>query len=168
MIHIITRTINHCKCSIITASTVILQDNLSEYVNMLSYLDPNHNILNNNLSKSDMLAHCKEKLGHHLAYERKDETSKVMEYWVPARFSKVQLELYCSTLLSNSFALRSSSKNDQVGALRDMLISLRKVKLTSLLFYKHNSNSNLNLRSCYSFAFDVLCLLLYATVCAYD
>ncbi|XP_078153736.1 uncharacterized protein LOC144548893 isoform X4 [Carex rostrata] len=103
-----------------------LRDNLSEYVNMLSYLDPNHDISNNNLSKSDMLAHYKEKLGHHLAYERKEETSKVMEYWVPARFSKVQLELYCSTLLSNSFALRSSSKNDQVGALRDMLISLRK------------------------------------------
>ncbi|KAF3342047.1 Helicase protein MOM1 [Carex littledalei] len=103
-----------------------LRDNLSEYVNMLSYLDPNHDISNNNLSKSDMLAHCKEKLGHHLAYERKEETSKVMEYWVPARFSKVQLELYCSTLLSNSFALRSSSRNDQVGALRDMLISLRK------------------------------------------
>ncbi|XP_078169539.1 uncharacterized protein LOC144563960 [Carex rostrata] len=103
-----------------------LRDNLSEYVNMLSYLDPNHGISNSSLSKSDMLAHCKEKLGHHLAYERKDETSKVMEYWVPARFSKVQLESYCSTLLSNSFALRSSSKNDQVGALRDMLFSLRK------------------------------------------
>lgn len=96
---------------------------------MLSYLDPNHGIANTCLGKSGMLAHFKEKLGHHVAYERKDETSKVAEYWIPARFSKVQLELYCSTLLSNSFVLRSSSKIDQVGALRNMLISLRKVKM---------------------------------------
>jgi hypothetical protein len=125
------KTRDHCVMNLILDRLLLkfLQDNIAEYVNILSYLDPNNGVANSSLSKSDMLAYFKEKLGHHVAYERKDETSKIVEYWVPARFSKVQLELYCSNLLSNSFALRSSSKNDQVGALRNMLISLRKVKM---------------------------------------
>ena len=63
----------------------------------------------------------------HTAMGRKADSSKFVEYWVPARLSRVQLEMYCYTLLSNSPALRSHSKTDSVGALRNILVSLRKV-----------------------------------------
>ncbi|XP_044432827.1 uncharacterized protein [Triticum aestivum] len=62
----------------------------------------------------------------HTAMGRKADSSKFVEYWVPACLSRVQLEMYCYTLLSNSPALRSHSKTDSVGALRNILVSLRK------------------------------------------
>ncbi|KAE8814203.1 Chromodomain-helicase-DNA-binding protein 3 [Hordeum vulgare] len=62
----------------------------------------------------------------HVAMRRKADSSKFVEYWVPACLSRVQLEMYCYTLLSNSPALRSHSKTDSVGALRNILVSLRK------------------------------------------
>ncbi|VAI21172.1 unnamed protein product [Triticum turgidum subsp. durum] len=62
----------------------------------------------------------------HVAMGQKADSSKFVEYWVPARLSRVQLEMYCYTLLSNSPALRSHSKTDSVGALRNILVSLRK------------------------------------------
>ncbi|KAM3277690.1 hypothetical protein ACQJBY_045535 [Aegilops geniculata] len=62
----------------------------------------------------------------HVAMGQKADSSKFVEYWVPARLSRVQLEVYCYTLLSNSPALRSHSKTDSVGALRNILVSLRK------------------------------------------
>ncbi|XP_073066422.1 uncharacterized protein [Primulina eburnea] len=54
------------------------------------------------------------------------EASKFLEYWVPSQISNLQLELYCSTLLSNSIPLRSCSRNDSVGALPDILLNVRK------------------------------------------
>ncbi|KAL8204736.1 hypothetical protein R6Q57_010359 [Mikania cordata] len=52
--------------------------------------------------------------------------SKFVEFWVPVQLSNVQLEQYCATLLSNAMALRSSSKSDTLGALKNVCISNRK------------------------------------------
>ncbi|VAI40509.1 unnamed protein product [Triticum turgidum subsp. durum] len=68
---------------------------------------------------------CSE-LTLHVEMARKADSSKFVEYWVPARLSRVQLEMYCYTLLSNSPALQSHPKADSVGALRNILVSLRK------------------------------------------
>ncbi|GKC49180.1 hypothetical protein Tco_1071925 [Tanacetum coccineum] len=54
-------------------------------------------------------------------------SSKFVEFWVPVKLSNVQLEQYCATLLDNAMALRSSSKNDSLGALKDTFLSSRKV-----------------------------------------
>ncbi|KAK3041003.1 hypothetical protein RJ639_026715 [Escallonia herrerae] len=67
-----------------------------------------------------------EKLSQHVAYDCKSDSSRFLEFWVPVQLSNVQLEQYCATLLSNSIPLCSCSKNDPVGALRDILISTRK------------------------------------------
>lgn len=58
----------------------------------------------------------------------KPESSKFVEYWVPVQMSDLQLEQYCATLLTNSNALRTFYKSDPVGALRDTLLSVRKVR----------------------------------------
>ncbi|KAI4373541.1 hypothetical protein MLD38_011658 [Melastoma candidum] len=64
--------------------------------------------------------HCPACVGH------KEEFSRFVEYWVPALISNVQLEQYCEMLLSNALALSSSSRSCPVGALHDILISIRK------------------------------------------
>ncbi|XP_059297528.1 uncharacterized protein LOC132050331 isoform X1 [Lycium ferocissimum] len=56
----------------------------------------------------------------------KPESSKFVEYWVPVQISDLQLEQYCATLLTNFDALRTYSKSDPVGALRDIFLSVRK------------------------------------------
>lgn len=81
----------------------------------------------NNTEAPDALAVVKEKLAHHIAYERKADSSSFEEYWVPVPLSNVQLEQYCSTLISNSNVLRSNSRSDVVGALHSILITTRKV-----------------------------------------
>ncbi|XP_020115173.1 uncharacterized protein LOC109728999 isoform X3 [Ananas comosus] len=109
-----------------------LKDNLAEHINLLSFLDPGGKRTCLDSSKFDSsdtvgsLAILKERLARYIAYERKSDSSKFLEYWVPVRLSDVQLELYCATLISNLLPLRSYTKTDSVGALRDILISLRK------------------------------------------
>uniref|UniRef100_A0ACD5XZK0 Uncharacterized protein n=1 Tax=Avena sativa TaxID=4498 RepID=A0ACD5XZK0_AVESA len=109
-----------------------LKENILDYVNLLSFLSSEGNDISS-ISNVDLsidtpgtMAMLKSKLTLHVAFERKGDSSKFVEYWVPARLSRVQLEIYCHTLLSNSPALQSHSKTDSVGALRDILISLRK------------------------------------------
>ncbi|KAL3828473.1 hypothetical protein ACJIZ3_017275 [Penstemon smallii] len=51
-------------------------------------------------------------------------TSRFLEYWIPVQISNHQLEQYCAALLSNSILLRS--KRDPVGALRDILLTVKK------------------------------------------
>ncbi|XP_065876396.1 helicase protein MOM1 isoform X2 [Euphorbia lathyris] len=70
----------------------------------------------------------KEKLSKYIIDGSKSDTSRFTEYWVPVQISNPQLEQYCATLLSNSLPLCSSSnsKNDPVGAFRDIVISSRK------------------------------------------
>ncbi|PWA79294.1 helicase [Artemisia annua] len=53
-------------------------------------------------------------------------SSKFVEFRVPVQISNVQLEQYCSMLLSNAMALSSCSKTDTVGAVHDILVSNRK------------------------------------------
>ncbi|XP_073354243.1 helicase protein MOM1 isoform X5 [Aegilops tauschii subsp. strangulata] len=77
------------------------------------------------MDATDPTDDCSE-LALNVAMGQKADSSKFVEYWVPARLSRVQLEVYCYTLLSNSPALRSHSKTDSVGALRNILVSLRK------------------------------------------
>ena len=113
-------------------SCFVLQENIPEYINLLSFLNPEENgtfSVSNGVSfdTAGTLAVLKAKLARYVALERKADSSKLLEYWVPAHLSPVQLEIYCHTLLSNSPALRSHSKTDSVGALRNILVSLRKV-----------------------------------------
>lgn len=108
-----------------------LKESIPEYINLLSFLNPEGSVISSSSNgdftdTGDILATLKEKFARHVAYERKADSSKFLEYWVPARLSRVQLEMYCYTLLSNSPALRSHSRTDSVGALRDILVSLRK------------------------------------------
>ncbi|KAG2608795.1 uncharacterized protein LOC120702311 isoform X2 [Panicum virgatum] len=108
-----------------------LKENIPEYINLLSFLNPEENgtfSVSNGVSfdTAGTLAVLKAKLARYVAFERKADSSKLLEYWVPAHLSPVQLEIYCHTLLSNSPALRSHSKTDSVGALRNILVSLRK------------------------------------------
>ncbi|CAM0950224.1 unnamed protein product [Alopecurus aequalis] len=109
-----------------------LKENILDYINLLSFLNSEGNDISN-ISNVDLsintpgtIAMLKSKLTLHVAFERKGDSSKFVEYWVPARLSRVQLEIYCHTLLSKSPALQSHSKTDSVGALRDILVSLRK------------------------------------------
>ncbi|KAK5830737.1 helicase protein MOM1-like isoform X1 [Gossypium arboreum] len=106
-----------------------LKDNVAEYLNLFSLLDSQSG---SNGSKSlltdssDDIDTLKERLAKYVAYERKLESSRFLEYWVPVLLSHVQLEKYCFTLLSNSLSLCSPSKSDPVGVLRNILISNRK------------------------------------------
>lgn len=75
----------------------------------------------------ETLHKLKEQLFSYTALEGNTDSSRFVEYWVPAQISNVQLEQYCATLLSNSLSLCSSSKVDPVGVLRDVLVSARKV-----------------------------------------
>ncbi|KAI4383791.1 hypothetical protein MLD38_009590 [Melastoma candidum] len=56
----------------------------------------------------------------------KEESSRFVEYWVPAQISNVQLEQYCEMLLSNAVLLCSSSKSVPTAALQDILINAHK------------------------------------------
>ncbi|KAJ3693915.1 hypothetical protein LUZ60_009395 [Juncus effusus] len=108
-----------------------LKDVVSEYINILSYLDPNNETSSPHTNdkekeKNSMFTILKERFARHVAYECKPDSPKFVEYCVPVKMSNVQLELYASTLVSSSSALRSFSKIDHVGALRDTLLTLRK------------------------------------------
>ncbi|XP_076916701.1 uncharacterized protein LOC143576511 isoform X2 [Bidens hawaiensis] len=73
------------------------------------------------------ISKLKETLSTLIAYECKSSSlSKFVEYWVPVQISNVQLEQYCSMLLSKAMALSACSKSDATGALHDILVSNRK------------------------------------------
>jgi hypothetical protein len=96
---------------------------------VLSFLNPEQNDIlsvsnGQSCDTAGTLAALKEKLACYMAFERKVDSSIFSEYWVPARLSQVQLEMYRCTLLSNSPALQSHSKTDNVGALCSILVSL--------------------------------------------
>ncbi|KAL6317899.1 hypothetical protein AAG906_030806 [Vitis piasezkii] len=82
-----------------------IKESTLEFVNLLSFLDSGNDLI---------------------AYDCKSDSSRFVEYWVPIPLSNVQLEQYRGTLLSNTTSLCSCSKNDPVGALRDVLISTPK------------------------------------------
>jgi hypothetical protein len=114
----------------------ILQDSKDEYLRLLSLLESQSDLSNSDAlitSSNDNICRLKERLSRYIAHRCKLDASRFSEYWVPAQLSNLQLEQYCATLLSNSMALRSFSKNDSIGALRDVLISTRKVDLIELV-----------------------------------
>ncbi|RWR81523.1 helicase protein MOM1-like protein isoform X1 [Cinnamomum micranthum f. kanehirae] len=109
----------------------LIKDYIHEYQNLLSFLEfgdgvHSSNLKNDSNENTDALPMLKERLARYIAYERKSDSSKFVEHWVPVWLSNVQLEKYCATLLSNSSSLYSCTKSDLVGALREMLISTRK------------------------------------------
>ncbi|XP_071719925.1 uncharacterized protein [Rutidosis leptorrhynchoides] len=50
-----------------------------------------------------------------------NQNSKFVEFWVPVQISNMQLEQYCANLLSNAMFLRSCSKTDTLGSLKEIL-----------------------------------------------
>ncbi|XP_057471915.1 uncharacterized protein LOC130760553 isoform X2 [Actinidia eriantha] len=106
-----------------------IKDRRLEYLNLLSFLDSGFDGLIENASEDDPIydiSELKERLACLVAFECKLPTSKFIEYWVPVRLSNVQLEQYCSALLSNSMLLCSSLRNGSVDSLREILIWTRK------------------------------------------
>ncbi|XP_058094527.1 uncharacterized protein LOC131240366 [Magnolia sinica] len=109
-----------------------MKDSIPEYRKFLAFLDSRgsgvcgDSLKNDSNDSTGELAALKDRFSRYLLYERKSDSSKFVEYWVPVRLSMVQLEQYCATLLANSISLCSCSKTDPVGALRDILISTRK------------------------------------------
>ncbi|KAF5182778.1 Chromodomain-helicase-dna-binding protein [Thalictrum thalictroides] len=101
-----------------------IKDSIAEYLNHLSFIETGD--ISMKTDSGDTISNLKERFARFVVCDRKSDSSKFVEYWVPVRLSNVQLEQYCATLLSNSFSLCSCSKNDPVGALRDILISVRK------------------------------------------
>ncbi|KAI3461416.1 hypothetical protein Pfo_018079 [Paulownia fortunei] len=106
-----------------------IKDTTSEYLKILSLLE-SHGDLDKlrglNSETNDNLCKLKDRLSRFIACGSTSQVSKFHEYWVPVEISKYQLEQYCATLLSNSIPLRSCSRNDRVGALRDILLTARK------------------------------------------
>ncbi|KAK4367206.1 hypothetical protein RND71_015086 [Anisodus tanguticus] len=100
----------------------------SEYINLLSLLQCKFGLDKTGGVESDFIDHLGKlkRLTKVTAPSSKPESSKFVEYWVPVQISDLQLEQYCATLLTNSSALQTFSKSDPVGALRDILLSVRK------------------------------------------
>ncbi|XP_051120425.1 helicase protein MOM1-like isoform X2 [Andrographis paniculata] len=101
----------------------------SDYLRILSLLESQgdfekvrglKNETNDNISK------LRDRLSNFIAYGSTAQVSKFLEFWVPVEISKFQMEQYCANLLLNSTLLQSCSRNDSVGALRDVLLTVRK------------------------------------------
>ncbi|XP_048551306.1 chromodomain-helicase-DNA-binding protein 7-like isoform X1 [Triticum urartu] len=101
-------------------------EDIPEYRNMLAFLRSGQKDNSGYVDTADALEKSKIISAHHIAYERKADSSKFLEHWVPAYISQVQLGVYCSILLSNSSVLQSKKKANSVEALRDILLSLSK------------------------------------------
>ncbi|CAN6277296.1 unnamed protein product [Urochloa humidicola] len=101
-----------------------LKNNLVEYKSLLAFLNSEQED-DGDYIDDDALAMLRARLARHIAYERKADSSKFLEYWVPAYLSQGQLEAYSSILLENSSIL-SQTATDNVGALRDIVMRLWK------------------------------------------
>ncbi|KAL3365354.1 hypothetical protein AABB24_010481 [Solanum stoloniferum] len=100
----------------------------SEYLNLLTLLECKIGLDKTGGLESDFNDHLgkMKRVTKVTAPCSKPESSKFVEYWVPVQISDLQLEQYCATLLTNSTALRTFTKSDPVGTLRDILLSVRK------------------------------------------
>ncbi|KAL8154459.1 hypothetical protein V2J09_012219 [Rumex salicifolius] len=103
-----------------------INENAIDYWNILSLLDHNFDScdVEGREVDSNSITLLKEKLSPFTVCGPKSGPSRLVEYWVPVQMSNVQLEQYCSSLLTNLTAL--CSKSDPVGLLREILISTRK------------------------------------------
>ncbi|XP_062082123.1 helicase protein MOM1 isoform X2 [Humulus lupulus] len=137
--------IDECQCPIISSHYVEikhlttkrrlllvsgqLKETIAEYRNLLSLLESRSDSQSKEsllVSSCDNIGKLKEKFLRYVAYQSKSGSSRFNEYWVPVQMSNVQLEVYCSTLISNSTLLCSSPKNIIVGSVHDILKSCRK------------------------------------------
>ncbi|XP_050228274.1 uncharacterized protein LOC126677615 isoform X2 [Mercurialis annua] len=106
-----------------------VKDCSAHYVKLLSLLESRVDELsedNLQLHSSADIAKMKERLAPYIVYECKSNSFVFVEYWVPVWLSNVQLEQYCSVLLSNAMLLCSFLKNDHSDALREIVTSIQK------------------------------------------
>ncbi|XBI62406.1 hypothetical protein VPH35_043028 [Triticum aestivum] len=117
---------NHITSQVLLSHPEAILEDIPEYRNMLAFLRSGQKDNSGYVDTADALEKSKIIFAHHIAYERKADSSKFLEHWVPAYISQVQLGVYCSILLSNSSVLQSKKKANSVEALRDILLSLSK------------------------------------------
>ncbi|XP_025663806.1 uncharacterized protein [Arachis hypogaea] len=106
-----------------------IKDDRADYVKMLSFLNSENHVLNTTETEplvSDSISNLKSKLDQYVAFRTKTGSTRFAEFWVPAKLSSLQLEQYCSLLLSDRTLLCSAQKSDKVNALRSLLNSTRK------------------------------------------
>ncbi|XP_058738122.1 ISWI chromatin-remodeling complex ATPase ISW2-like isoform X2 [Vicia villosa] len=100
-----------------------IKEDRADYIKLLSFLKSGHDELH---FSSASISNLKSQLEQYIALKCSSDSSRFIEYWVPAQLSSLQLEQYCSILLSNSLLLCSGQKSNSVDALRDLIISTRK------------------------------------------
>lgn len=132
---------------------IYFQEDRSDYIKLLSFLKSAHHgpsIAPIETSFSASISNLKSQLEKYVVFKCKSGSTRFVEYWVPACLSHLQLEQYCSMLLSNLILLCSGQKSDSVGALHELIISTRKVDT------KRNTVSN-KLKSHASYFFPLAC-----------
>ncbi|MQL85393.1 hypothetical protein Taro_017928, partial [Colocasia esculenta] len=133
---VVSKHLEHLKKLSVDFSLILLnsqlKDNIADYLNLLSFLDSGSSrcsfdvIDASCITDTAELALLKNRLSKYIAHNRRVDCSKFLEYWIPIELSTVQLEQYCATLIAHSLSLRSFSKIDHVGVLRDIVVSQRK------------------------------------------
>ncbi|CAL0326796.1 unnamed protein product [Lupinus luteus] len=103
----------------------LIKDDRADFIKLLSFLKSGHHGLDVPPAEtflSASISDLKRQLEKYVAFR----STRFVEYWVPAPLSSLQLEQYCSMLLSHSTLLCSGQKSDNVDALHDLIISTRK------------------------------------------
>ncbi|XP_020210797.1 chromodomain-helicase-DNA-binding protein 3 isoform X2 [Cajanus cajan] len=102
-----------------------IKEDRADYIKLLSFLHGS-NIAQMEAYISGSISTLKSQLEKYVVFKCKSDSTKFVEYWVPACLSSLQLEQYCSMLLSNLMLLCSGQKSDSVDALHNLIISTRK------------------------------------------
>ncbi|TKY62142.1 Helicase protein MOM1 [Spatholobus suberectus] len=106
-----------------------IKEDRADYIKLLSFLKSGHhgsNIAQMETYFSDSISTLKSQLEKYVVFKCKSGSTRFVEYWVPACLSNLQLEQYCSMLLSNLMLLCSGQKSASVDTLHDLIISMRK------------------------------------------
>ncbi|KAK7285039.1 hypothetical protein RJT34_19796 [Clitoria ternatea] len=106
-----------------------IKEDQSDYIRLLSFLKSGHhgsNIAQMETYFSASISNLKSQLEQYVVFKCYSGSTRFVEYWVPAHLSSLQIEQYCSMLLSNLMLLCSGQKSDSVDALHDLIISTRK------------------------------------------
>ncbi|GAB2242830.1 hypothetical protein Droror1_Dr00019605 [Drosera rotundifolia] len=111
-----------------TADLISVNEVTPESLNKLSSITSGSNAeveAEAGVDMKDTTSIVKDSLSEYSLSGSKPESSSFVEYWVPVQVSNVQLELYCSFLLSNLTALSSTLKSKN-GLVHEVLISILK------------------------------------------
>ncbi|KAG5055558.1 hypothetical protein JHK85_008068 [Glycine max] len=108
-----------------------IKEDQADYIKLLSLLKSGQHgssiaQVETYFSASSTISNLKSQLEKYVVFKCKSGSTRFVEYWVPACLSHLQLEQYCSMLLSNLMLLCSGQKSDSVDALHDLIISIRK------------------------------------------